>query len=44
MKKSLLILALAISIVSCDKKAEVKEVKTETLKRKRFIFLSLIWK
>lgn len=28
MKKSLLILALAISIVSCDKKAEVKEVKT----------------
>jgi outer membrane protein len=28
MKKSLLILALAISIVSCDKKTEVKEVKT----------------
>ena len=28
MKKSLLILALAISIVSCDKKAEVKQVKT----------------
>ena len=28
MKKSLLILALVISIVSCDKKAEVKEVKT----------------
>lgn len=28
MKKSLLIIALAISIVSCDKKAEVKEAKT----------------
>ena len=28
MKKSLLILALAIAVVSCDKKAEVKEVKT----------------
>lgn len=28
MKKSLLIIALAISVVACDKKTEVKEVKT----------------